>query len=214
MLAVEEIRRAAGNVEAGLVGLLSFCLGQVEQITIGALDGLAAGDALPVGQAGAGCGGDIHRAGEGRGCPEALGEVEGQLHSAVAAHGQTRHECILRLVRQAEEAVHHLRQLVGDEVPVLLAVFLVAVERVVHTGHDDGQVAAGGITLHAGAALPDGVVVGIAVKQVKHLGQRFFLSSIHADALLDFRQDHVHRGLHIQCFGKIGHMQKSHRRTS
>ena len=45
---VEEIRRAAGNIQPGLVRRFRVDLHHMEQIAVGAADGLAAGDALPV----------------------------------------------------------------------------------------------------------------------------------------------------------------------
>ena len=141
---------------------------------------------------------DVHRTAEAGSRGKAFRVGQRQAHRTVSAHAQTGHIRILRLVAQPQEPVHRLRQFLAHIIPVAFPMQLVAVEAVVHRRHDHRQVMVRGIPLHGSAPHPDGMVIAVSVQQVQHLGQLLRGGRAHADALVGLRQDHVHRGGHIQ----------------
>lgn len=114
MMAEEEILRAAGHVEPGLVGGLGVFLHEVEQVVFAAVEGLGraecpahGGPRLALAQQGL----RVHRAGKAGRRGKAFRIGQRQFHGPVAAHGQPRHQLRARRLGEAEHAVHHLRQL-------------------------------------------------------------------------------------------------------
>ena len=93
--------------------------------------------------------------------------------------------------------MHGQGQLFGYEVPIPLALGLIGIEGMVHRRHDHRQLVGRGVALYAGAPHPDGVVVGIPVQQIKHLGRLPPCAGLHADAGLLLGQDHPYRDLHL-----------------